>query len=219
MERKKRLPPALPDRLEPAERPEELVDMAKAMEEPVAGWHFTGMDLSGEDLREMRFQKCVFQSCRFTGCDLSGASFEDVVLRHCDLSGIKADRTYFCRCRLTDVKAAAANFIDCRLVHLELAESSLRGANLTGASIEQAHFAAVDLSDAWFSECRHKGLVLEECTLIRTSFFKTMLKGLDFTTSRMEGITVSNSGEELRGAIVNVQQAAELARVLGVVIR
>lgn len=51
-----------------------------------------------------------------------------------------------------------------------------------------------------------------------TSFFGTLLNGLDFTSSRMEGIVVSDTGKELRGAIVSVSQAADLARVLGLVI-
>ena len=77
----------------------------------------------------------------------------------------------------------------------------------------------VDLSEAFLAQCRHKGLVFRECTLMGTSFFGTLLYGLDFTRSRMEGIVVSDTGKELRGAIVNVSQAADLARVLGLVIR
>lgn len=69
------LPPALPARLEEAERGEELIDMARATEEAVADWRFCGLELSGGSLRDMRFERCEFSGCRFTGADLSRATF------------------------------------------------------------------------------------------------------------------------------------------------
>ena len=77
MKEKPILPPSLPERLETAERGEELVAMAAARQEPLTRWHFCGLDLCGETLREMRFERCLFEGCRFTGADLRAASFVD----------------------------------------------------------------------------------------------------------------------------------------------
>lgn len=219
MRNKTVLPPALPARLEEAERGEELIAMARARQEPLSRWRFTGLDLCGEDLREMCFEQCVFEGCRFTGADLRGASFSDAELKHCELSAVRADGAYFLRCRLRGIKALAAALADSRLAHVELTECSLAEANFTGASIELARMEACDFTGACLAECRHKGLSLSKDRFLRTSFFKTPLAGLDFTDSELEGVVVSDTATELRGATVNVRQAAELARLLGVTVR
>ena len=51
---------------------------------------------------------------------------------------------------------------------------------------------------------------------IRDSF-ETNLKGIDFTTSNIEGIVVSI--KDLKGAIVSEMQAIELAKLLGIIIK
>ena len=56
VERNKLLEAALPARLEPAERPEELVDMALARGDALTGWQITGADLTGMDLTELEVQ-------------------------------------------------------------------------------------------------------------------------------------------------------------------
>lgn len=213
------LPPALPARLEAAERGEELVLMARAREEPLTGWQFSGLCLAGEALREMRFERCLFTGCRFTGAELAGTSFVDVQFKNCDLSAVRAPGIYLCRCRLEGVKALAAQLPDCRLAHVRLQNCIFAGANLTGASLEKVLLADCDFTGASLSECRHKGLALQTSRFVKTSFFKTPLAGLDFTSSQLEGAVVSDTGAELRGAVVNTAQAADLARVLGVVVR
>lgn len=75
------------------------------------------------------------------------------------------------------------------------------------------------MSDAFFATCSLKQMKLDQSQFINTEFFKTPLKDLDFTTCILEGISVSTEGNELKGALVNVYQAAELAKLLGIVIK
>ena len=219
MRAKALLPPALPEPLERAERGEELIAMSAARQEPVSRWRFSGLDLCGEQLREMRFEQCVFEGCRFTGADLRAASFADVEFKNCEFSAVQAAEVYFLRCRLRGVKALAASLPDSRLAHVELTECSFAEANFTAASLEQVRIEGCDLSAASLAEWRHKGLVVARDRCFRTSFFKTPLAGLDFTDSELEGVVVSDTAAELKGATVNVRQAAELARLLGVTVR
>ena len=51
------------------------------------------------------------------------------------------------------------------------------------------------------------------------NFFKTPLKGVDFTSCRLQAPTLSLGGPELRGAEVTLFQAAELAGQMGVIIK
>ena len=170
------LPLALPARLEEAERGEELIDMARATEEAVADWRFCGLELSGGSLQDMRFERCEFSGCRFTGADLSRATFLDTAFKNCDFSAVRAESVYF-------VAAAGRGsrpwgcFTDCRLVHMVLESCTFVGANLTGASIEQARFSGSDFSESYFSECRHKAFTVNEDTFVKTSFFGTPLAG------------------------------------------
>lgn len=219
MREKPILPPSLPERLETAERGEELIAMAAARQEPLTRWRFCGLDLCGEDLREVRFGQCLFEGCRFTEAGLRAASFVDSELKNCELSAVQAAEVYFLRCRLRGVKALAASLPDCRLAHVRLEECNFTEANFTGASLENVRLEECDFSAASLSEWRHKGLSLAHSKFFRTSFFKTPLAGLDFTDSELEGVVVSDTATELKGAAVNVRQAAELARLLGVTVR
>ena len=54
---------------------------------------------------------------------------------------------------------------------------------------------------------------------MEASFFKTPMGGLDLTSCQIDGLVLSQAGEELRGLIVDPMQAAVLARRLGIVIR
>jgi len=81
------------------------------------------------------------------------------------------------------------------------------------------HILKTDLSNANISECKLKSWELKEVLLTNSAFFKTSLRGVDFTESEITGIILSNNYAELQGAIVNVLQAAELAKFLGVVVK
>ena len=60
---------------------------------------------------------------------------------------------------------------------------------------------------------------LSRCSFVQAEFFKTPLKGIDFTDCTLDGIRLSEGKSELKGAIVSSYQAAELARLLGVIIK
>lgn len=51
--------------------------------------------------------------------------------------------------------------------------------------------------------------------LINSVFFKTPLKEFNFTDCNIDGMTVSDNASELRGATVDLYQAAMFAKILG----
>lgn len=55
--------------------------------------------------------------------------------------------------------------------------------------------------------------------MIRTELFRTSLKGIDLSNCDISGIIISDLFSELRGAEVSYEQAAELARLLGIKIK
>ena len=61
-----------------------------------------------------------------------------------------------------------------------------------------------------------KKIKIKECKFILTNFFNTKLAGIDFSTSNIEGIILSNNFKELKGIKANEIQAIELAKLLGI---
>ena len=60
-------------------------------------------------------------------------------------------------------------------------------------------------------------LCFENADLTRTQFFKTSLKGIDLSSSRIEQIAISI--EDIKGAIIEQFQAIDLLYLLGVKIK
>jgi uncharacterized protein YjbI with pentapeptide repeats len=90
-------------------------------------------------------------------------------------------------------------------------------AGLGKGKLEQARFEDTDLTEASFSGCQFKSVEFENCILTAAEFLGTPLKGLDLRMSRIDGIKLS--GGELRGAVVSPEQAVELSKLLGLVVK
>jgi Uncharacterized low-complexity proteins len=82
---------------------------------------------------------------------------------------------------------------------------------LPAATIHDCNF-----TEAFLSEIRLKKPRLKAVNFTGADFFKALLKDIDLTDCIIDGITVSDTCKELRGAIVNAEQAIELARILGI---
>ena len=84
---------------------------------------------------------------------------------------------------------------------------------------KNVRFERCRLREASLTELRAKKGAFEVsgCDLARAVLFRTPLAGLDLTTCIIEGAALE--GPELRGAVVTAQQACELARLLGVIIK
>ena len=87
------------------------------------------------------------------------------------------------------------------------------------ARLREVGFSGCDLSNASLNECTWKGLQLDRTMLRSASFLHTPLAGLDLTGCELDGIAVSDTNAELRGAVVTMEQAAMLAKRLGLVIK
>ena len=75
-----------------------------------------------------------------------------------------------------------------------------------------------DFSGADMAEMELHYVALDDDRFIGTSFFRTPLLGLDFSTCQLEGVALSDTMAEIYGTKMNVYQAAALARRLGVIV-
>lgn len=95
----------------------------------------------------------------------------------------------------------------------------MRYVNFTSAEFARCEIEGSDFTDSFFAECTFKTLLVSNSQFIRTEFFHTSLRGIDFSDSALDGICISADGRELAGIIVSFEQAAALSKILGVVIK
>lgn len=68
------------------------------------------------------------------------------------------------------------------------------------------------------SELRLSKVVLEQTDLTGAELFRTPLAGVDLTTCTLDGIVLSETCAELKGATIHASQAAVVARILGITV-
>ena len=111
------------------------------------------------------------------------------------------------------------NLQNCGMQDIFICQSNLKYAQFSHSIFNNIDIAESDLSESDFSECRLKEFYPEKTRFQRSAFFKTPLRGIDFTSCQIDGIVVSDNFTELRGASVNLYQAAGLSKLLGVIIK
>lgn len=168
------------------------------------------------DLDKMEFEAAVFTQCRFLECDFSGCSFYNVTLDTCDFTGSRFGACYFKNARLLDCRGDGCNFSRGSFLLTALEKGSFCYANFSGSLWDRSKITESVLKHAFLSEAKFKKLSLDRADLTHTDLFKTPLKGVDFSTCVIDGITLSDSYAELRGAKVSAEQAIDLAMLLGV---
>lgn len=215
------LPPALPAAPVLVEGSEAAICLytLAADEESAARLHLKNADLTGEALAGLSFAHCILEGCRFQNCDLTRASFTDCVLKGCDLSGAKLWESYFSRCRVQNCRALGANFAEGRLFELTIAGTQLRYACFDQSKWERVRVENSCLAEVMLTNSRLKTLCFAQADLSGAMLTGTPLKGLDLRGCTLTNVSCSETCRELQGAVVDVLQAAQLARLLGVVIR
>lgn len=174
---------------------------------------FSGLDFSGLELAHSSFTHC-----RFGGCDLSGAVLSEVGLEGCDLSNARLSGVRWDGCTLTACKAVGAEFREGHFLRTAFCDCLLRYANFSSAKFTAVSWTDCVLAGAILASCA-LGAEFHRCDLKEVSFFRTPLKGLNLSSCQLDGLVVSDSGEELRGLTVDLWQAAGLARRLGILIQ
>lgn len=120
----------------------------------------------------------------------------------------------FCSCSAPGLSLAHG-----RLTSVYLSDSQLTFADLSDCTVMTLRARSTNLSEATFNKARLKGLDLVDCDLTRTSFVRTPLAGIDLSSCRIGGFTVSSDHRELKGLIIDESQALDLIGYLGIRIK
>lgn len=205
--------------LENVENPKKLLDEAREQETDICRKSMKDTVFSGESFRGMGFLETEFENCRFLECDFEKTSFINVRFQNCDLSNCRFGDGYFKQCELISCKGTGANFTMGTFLHLTISDTTFSYANFNGSKISAAEILDTDMSHANLSECKLEKTKLSKVKFIGTGFFKTSLRGVDFTESDLEAPEISDTCAELRGATITIFQAAEIARLMGINIK
>ena len=157
----------------------------------------------------------TIENCRFINSDFSDCTFINVIVKGCDLSNCNFNNTYFKNCSIISSKLVGACFRNA--VQLETAYDNCN-AELTdynGARFKNILISDCDFSSSLICSAELKNITLKNVKLVKATFFKTPLKDVNLTDCIIDGLVVSDNGAELRGATVDVYQAAMFAKLLG----
>ncbi len=172
----------------------------QAGEAHYAGGTIDGCRFSACHFPKACFTRTMFFGCRFENCDLSGVDF-----RACSFKD-----TVFSACRLTgadfrDASLSGVELSDCVCAYTNHASALYKKCRLTGGSFQEASFfqtefracsLETDFTLAEFQRAQFGGADLRKCDLY----------GAIFTPDTLRGVTVTR------------EQAADLAKLLGLII-
>lgn len=197
---------------------EACLQAAVEEETPIAGKIFQGWSGSGLLGARVDFRSVRLEKCRFWDCDFEGASFFDVVWLDCDFSNCSFARGFFKKVRMENCKGQGADFREASIRDAVMRNVNLDYANWNRSVWDQAEITGSSFVSASLSEARLKKIRMRENRFEGTDFFRTLLKGLDFSECEVGGLLLSDTWKEVEGAMFSPWQAVELAKRLGIVV-
>ena len=202
--------PILPKEL--AARALERLDDAE-----LEGCRVEGAALSEQAGERVRLDGVRIVGGTFAATKLAHLAWLDVACERADLSmiewrGAKLGRVELRASRMTGAKLGDAELDDVRFVECQLDYASFSGARLRQVAFEDCQLREVDFSGADLT-----GTALVRCDLSGADFTGAKLHGADVSSSTLHEIRVGPG--DVRGLVVNAEQATVLARLFGIVVR
>jgi uncharacterized protein YjbI with pentapeptide repeats len=189
-------------------------------------------DLDGADLDRCRLEACEFakrhaENVRFDAVHIVGGSWNetqvtqlrwlDVLCERCDLSLLEWPKVKWTRVELRDCRLSGAKLLEGELDHVRFIECQLEYATFSATRFRQASFERCRLQEAAFVGADLTGTTFVGCDLRGVDFSKAKLQGVDVRSSTLKEVSVGAG--DVRGLVVNKEQASVLAQLFGLVVR
>ena len=199
----------------PQKRPNLPEAVAEALREEtdLRGLTFDHEEAPGLSPGAMDLKDCSFRGCCLTDCRFDHTGFENVVFERCDLSGS----------RFFEGGLQRVTFLDCRMMGTVFTDCVLRESKLSGCGARYLYLSGCTLKHSRLMDCQCQGgamislklqkVTLETCDFTGCDFRGTEMGGLDLSSCVIEGCM--RSMDKLKNVTVNLQQAVELSRLLG----
>ena len=196
-----------------------LLEEHQESEEDIYHLHIKDAVLEDRSFSGLEFNGVIFENCTFTKVAFKNATFDNVLFKACNFTKCDFSDSWFTCCEFIAVKNIGADLRNSKLFDVRIEDSHFRYSNFSASGLNTCAILNSDMSDTFFAECLFKSVVLDASKFIRTDFFKTPLKSLDFSTCDLQAICISDDHKELKGAIVNSFQATDLSKFLGISIK
>ena len=102
--------------------------------------------------------------------------------------------------------------------NVTIKDSNLSLSSFSHSRWKSVAFVACDLASADMSEMQISQVQLQDCNLVGAVLFRTSLMGVDLSSCRIDGIVISDSMDEVRGAKMDLYQSADFIRKLGILL-
>ncbi|MDD3241647.1 MAG: pentapeptide repeat-containing protein [Bacilli bacterium] len=166
---------------------------------------------------KISFDNCYIKNISFS--DFENLYFDaiDCIFLNCDLSNLDLSSKSFHRCIIDNCKLVGTDLSNSSIIDVKIINSTLRYSNYNKANIKNVILDDNDFYESSFSNIKFGPISLSKNNFTRCEFIDTKLDKIDFSSSNIDGIVVSIS--DLKGMIVNYEQAVELTSLLGIKIK
>lgn len=178
--------------------------------------HLKGITAAGQAFSRMDWRDCLVEGCRLSGSIAPKNHFSNVIFKNCDLSNAELTECVFSRVRFEGCKLTGASLFGGGFSNVLFRGCVAGMTSFTECTANTLVFEDCRLPEARLDGLRGKAYAFAGCDLRAANLMGTRLKGLRLDSNEIEGIAVRL--EDLAGAKVTTLQAAQLARLLGVVL-
>lgn len=192
------------------------IEFARQDEMPIEKREFKDEIITGTDAGKIEWAEVHFVRCRFEDCNFTGAGFYHTKLEKCDFSNCLFSGSYWKNSEIEECKGNGSRFDHAVFKMSTLKNCQMNLANFGASLWEGSRAECCSFQEAFFSEIKFKKTKFIKSDFTKVDFFMTSLKGMDFSDSVIESIMVSDTYKEVSGMKINMFQAAEIARLLGV---
>ena len=167
--------------------------------------------------KDIEIKFCTFSKVSLNFCDFEKSYFENVIFKNCDLSNTSFERSTF----------KNVQFIDCKLVGTIMSGSYINNTNIKNSNCCNLIIQECTIYDSTFEDSnfissnigssKQKNLKINKCNFDYCNFSNTLLNNIDFSTCSIEGIIVYQN--DLKGSIMNYNQAIDFIKILGIKVK
>ncbi len=207
----------------------------KAIRAPILLKNLEPRALSGldcVDLDQARIEGVAFANergdqLRFDGVKLVAGTLASTKITSLTFLDVMAERTDLSMAEWPSAKLTRTELRDCRVTGAKLLEGELVDVRFVDCQLDYASFASARFRQVAFERCRLREADFSGADLAGTLFVDCEMQGVDFSGAKLQGVDVSRSklGEvrvgagDVRGLIVNQEQATVIAQLFGLVVR
>ncbi|CAA9283987.1 MAG: hypothetical protein AVDCRST_MAG93-3392 [uncultured Chloroflexia bacterium] len=188
----------------------------------VDGSTFQDITVANAELAEVvandpSFERVLLKRADFARSKLTLGTWIDVRWDTSDFAEARWEKALFVRVELLGCRMLGTQLLEARMQHARFSRSNMTYARFWNAQFEHARFEQCELREASFEGANLSGVVFDRCDLREADLRGATLRGTDLRGSQLDGLRVGI--KDLQGAIIDAQQAVQLAALLGVIVK